>query len=45
MKTQAMPKMPRKLKKWFKKQLPKYLWRQDAMTWADYKKMDKLFNN
>lgn len=38
-------KMPRKLKKWFKNNLSKYLWRKDLMTWSDYNKMNKLFHN
>ena len=43
MKTQHTLKMPRKLKKWYKANLLRYLFAQASMSWADYNKMDKLY--
>jgi hypothetical protein len=37
-------KMPRKLKKWFKKNLQKFFFVPSALSWVDRNKMDKLFH-
>ncbi len=45
MKIQVKSKMPRKLKKWYKSNLLKFLFAKHEMGFCEYKKFEKLYFN